>query len=243
LIEAYDRLLLRVIGFPALVPRPNMIASWMRRPLRAEYFAEGLQAIEWTVEERGLAGLSDLGGIPWTMPMERFFESWTEVIFRAVAQRTGAAVRTGRMRETTVPISWEPPYEGSQKSLVPDIRLEWESTTLIADAKYKRHWEELQDVGWARLDEDFRDQHRSDLLQVLAYANLSRTPQVIACLVYPCSVETWTRLRNLGRLFHQAEIVAGSRVVKVWLTAVPISAETSRIVEPLVAECQKALCG
>ena len=31
---------------------------------------EGMQAIDWTVEERGLAGLSDLEGIPWTMPME-----------------------------------------------------------------------------------------------------------------------------------------------------------------------------
>ena len=50
----------------------------------------------------------------------------------------------GRKRETIHPLNWEPPYIGSQKSLVPDIWLEWDSTTLIVDAKYKRHWEELQ---------------------------------------------------------------------------------------------------
>ena len=33
----------------------------------------GLQAIEWTADERGLAGVSDLEGIPWTMPMNEFF--------------------------------------------------------------------------------------------------------------------------------------------------------------------------
>jgi hypothetical protein len=215
----------------------------MRRPLRSEHFSDGVQAIEWTIEERGLAGLSDLGGIPWTMPMEQFFEAWTEVVFRAVAQRTGAAVRCARMLETTVPISWEPPYAGSQKSLMPDIRLEWESTTLIADAKYKRHWEDLREMGWAGVDEYLRDQHRTDLLQVLAYANLARTPQVIACLIYPCSFETWVALRDRDRLLHRAEIAAGSRSLKVWLTAIPISAETSSIADPLVAECQKALRG
>jgi hypothetical protein len=43
--------------------------------MRADSFVEGLQAIDWTVEERGLAGLSDLEGIAWTMPMELFFEA------------------------------------------------------------------------------------------------------------------------------------------------------------------------
>jgi 5-methylcytosine-specific restriction endonuclease McrBC regulatory subunit McrC len=126
---------------------------------------------------------------------------------------------------------------------MPDIWLEWESTTLIADAKYKRHWEELREIGWAGVDEYLRDKHRTDLLQVLAYANLARTQQVIACLIYPCSLETWTRLRDLNRLLHRAEITAGSRRVKVWLTAIPISSETGKIADPLVAECQKVLRG
>ncbi len=51
-----------------------------------ESFVEGLQAIHWTVEERGLAGLSDLEGIPWTMPMEQFFEAWVETVMRSRAR-------------------------------------------------------------------------------------------------------------------------------------------------------------
>jgi len=103
--------------------------------MRGEPFINGVQAIEWTIDERGLAGLSDLEGIPWMMPMDQFFESWIETVFRVVAQRTGGQMRVGRKRETVHAVNWEPPYLGSQKSLVPDIWLEWESATLIVDAK------------------------------------------------------------------------------------------------------------
>jgi 5-methylcytosine-specific restriction endonuclease McrBC regulatory subunit McrC len=58
--------------------------------------------------------------------------------------------------------------------MLPDIWLEWESATLIVDAKYKRHWEELQQRSWMNVEEELREQYRNDLLQVLAYANLAR---------------------------------------------------------------------
>ena len=119
--------------------------------------------------------MSDLEGIPWTMPMDEFFEAWVEPAFRAVAQRTGAQVSVGRKRETVRPLNWDPPYQGSQKSLVPDIWLVWDNLTLIIDAKYKRHWEELQRHSWSNVEGKLREQHRDDLLQVLAYANLART--------------------------------------------------------------------
>src|SRR5260370_36094536 len=119
--------------------------------------------------------------------MDKFLEAWVETVFRIVAQRTGGKMRVGRKGETTRPINWEPPYLGSQKSLVPDIWIAWDSATVIIDAKYKRHWEELQRTSWSSLESEIREQHRTDLFQVLAYANLARTSRVIACLVYPCS--------------------------------------------------------
>ena len=132
--------------------------------------------------------------------MEQFFEAWVETIFRVVAQHTGAKVRVGRKLETTHPVNWEPPYIGSQKSLIPDIWLEWDSVTLIVDAKYKRHWEEFQRHPWSNLEEELREQHRNDLLQVLAYSNFARSATVIACLVYPCSPQSWDSLRDRKRL-------------------------------------------
>jgi 5-methylcytosine-specific restriction endonuclease McrBC regulatory subunit McrC len=122
---------------------------------------------------------------------------------------------------------------------VPDIWLEWESATLIVDAKYKRHWEELQQRSWTNIEEELREQHRKDLLQVLAYANLAQTQTVIACLAYPCSPENWNSWRERGRLIHRAELTVGSRAVHVWLTAVPMATYVAQIASGLSEELRK----
>lgn len=241
LIELAQQLLQRVQAIPLYIPSQTALGAWMRRPMRTEQFVNGMQAIEWTVDERGLAGLSDLEGIPWTMSMDQFFEAWVETVFRVVVQRTGGQMRVGRKRETTHPIHWEPAYLGSQKSLVPDLWLEWDRTTLIVDAKYKRHWEEFQYQSWSNLEEQLREQHRNDLLQVLAYANLARTPNAIVCLAYPCSATSWESLRERGRLFHKAELTVGSRALHLWLTALPMATAVDRVAIPLAEELRSAL--
>ncbi len=241
LIEAGQELLCRVQDVPVHIPSSTTLGAWLHRPMRTEHFVDGLQAIEWTVDERGLAGLSDLEGIPWTMPMDQFFEAWVETVFTCVVRRTGGQMRVGRKRETTHPINWDPSYLGSQKSLVPDLMLEWDTTTVIVDAKYKRHWEELQLKSWSRLEEELREQHRHDLLQVLAYANLARTSLVIACLVYPCSAATWHSLCERGRLMHKAQITVGSKSLRLWLTAIPMSNAVEEVSAPLAADIQSAL--
>lgn len=240
LIEFGQELLGRVQSVPVYIPSAMTLGTWMQRPFRTEHFTNGLQAIEWTIDERVLAGLSDREGIPWMMPMDQFFEAWVETVFRVVAQRTGGQLKVGRKRETTHPINWAPPYFGSQKSLVPDVWLEWDSVTLIVDAKYKRHWEELQNP-WSRVEVELREQHRNDLLQVLAYANLARTSKVIACLVYPCSPQSWASLRERGRLIHRAELTVGSRSLNLWLTALPMATAVEHIAGPLADDLRIAL--
>jgi len=241
LIDLGQDVLRRVQDVPVHIPSSTKLGSWLHRPMRTESFADGLQAIEWTVDERGLAGLSDLDGIPWTMPMDQFFEAWVETVFASVARRIGGHMKTGRKRETTHAIDWDPPYLGSQKSLVPDLMLEWETTTVIIDAKYKRHWEEFQRDSWSRMEEVLQEQHRNDLLQVLAYANLAQTPLVIACLVYPCSSATWQSLRDRERLVHKAQITVGSKSLHLWLTAVPMANRVEEITMPLATEIQSVL--
>jgi 5-methylcytosine-specific restriction endonuclease McrBC regulatory subunit McrC len=240
LITLYQETLRKVWDSPAHEPSPRNLASWLQRPLRSQHFAEGIQAIEWTVDERGLAGLSDLEGIPWMMPMDQFFEAWVETVLHAVARETGGRLRVARKRETTQPLKWDPPYTGSQRSLMPDMLLEWDSTTLIVDAKYKRHWVELQDRSWFESAEELKEQHRHDLLQVLAYSNVARTENVIACLAYPCSPENWSYLQANGRLIHKAELAAGHRSLRVWLTALPMATSIDKIAPP-IAEAVKAV--
>lgn len=241
LIEFAQQILQRVQEVSPYVPSATTFAGWLRRPMRRDRYLEGLQAIEWTVEERGLAGLSDLEGLPWVMPMDQFFEAWVETIFGVVAQRVGAQMKVGRKRETVHPIRWEPPYLGSQKSLIPDILMEREDVTVIVDAKYKRHWEELHQHSWSNTVEELRDEHRNDLLQVLAYANLARTSRVIVCLAYPCSPERWNSLQERGRLIHRADLTIGSRSLHLWLTAVPMSLTLERVASHVADELRPAL--
>lgn len=232
LIALAESLLQRVGGVPSRPPAVGEVQAWLRRPLRTDTVIEGLQAIDWTIEERGLAGLSDLDGIPWAMPMEQFFEAWVETIVRKATRRTGGFLKVGRRRETVSPLIWEPPYLGSQRSLVPDLILELENVAVVVDAKYKRHWEELQDGGWRGQADELHEQHRADLLQVLAYANLVSTRDVVCCLIYPCSMTTWESLARRGLLFHHSELPNRGRRVRVWLTAVPMSADAERVASP-----------
>lgn len=233
LVEICEHLLLKVRGIAPVLPPPGTFQQWMQRPMRSTQFLDGLQAIEWTAEERGLAGLSDLEGIPWTLPMNDFFEAFAETVLQTVARRLGAQLKVGRRRETTRPINWLPTFVGSQRSLIPDLWLEWQGTTLIVDAKYKRHWQEMQHNSWSSVEDEIREQHRNDLLQVLAYGNLASTERVIACLMFPCCAGLWKDLLEANRLIHKAELQAGSRSVQLWLTAIPMGLAPSEIGAPL----------
>ncbi len=221
---------------PPRPPTPGNLDAWLRGPLRTEVFRDGLQAIEWTVDERGLAGLSDLEGLPWVLPMDAFFEAWMETVLTGVARRIGGSLRTGRRRQTIAALNWEPPYLGSQRFLLPDLILERGDTTIIVDAKYKEHWEEMGKHAWGELDAELRERHRLDLLQVMAYANLATTPRILVCLAYPCRPATWASLAQRDRRFHRAALAAGSRRVEILLTAVPMQPEVEPIVGAMAQE-------
>jgi McrBC 5-methylcytosine restriction system component len=236
LLALAQSLMERVRDTPPRPPTPGRLEAWLRGPLKAEVFRDGLQAIEWTADERGLAGLSDLAGLPWVMPMDAFFEAWMERLLESVARKIGGSLRSGRRRQTIAPLNWEPPYLGSQRFLLPDLILERGDTTIIVDAKYKEHWEEMGKQSWGQLDAVVRERHRADLLQVLAYANLAATERVIVCLAYPCQPATWTSLAGRGRLFHRAALAAVPRRIEILLTAVPMQAEVDAVIDALSRE-------
>ena len=125
-----------------------------------------------------------------------------------------------------------PPYLGSQKSLVPDLVIVRDDTTIIIDAKYKEHWEDMQQRRWADLEEELRERHRADLLQVLAYSTVARTSRVLVCLAYPCTEERWLSLRARNLLVHRASLPLTDRRVELILVAFPLS---TRAVEEAVS--------
>jgi hypothetical protein len=241
LIEFGNRVLDRVRQFASVTPTPGLLSSWLQRPMRNEHFVHGIQSISWTVEERGLAGLSDLEGIPWRLPMDQFFEAWVETVLTNVCKETGGRLKTGRNRETVFGIDWRPAYQRSQSALIPDFWIEYGNLQVIVDAKYKRHWEELQLHSWSRLEDQLREDHRNDLMQILAYGSLAEASNVVVCLAYPCGQATWESLKERGRLLHRAEIVVGARKVRLWLTAIPMSQRSTEAGSELTVELWKVL--
>lgn len=235
LIEKCQRLWRQVRDAPTVAATAaSMDRIRNEQPLQRDAFERGLDAIEWTVDERGLAGLGELAGLPWRLPMEAFFEAWVETVAERYCRLRGGTLRTGRTHETVVPLSWDPPYLGSQSSLRPDFMIRRGPQALILDAKYKSHWEELNVDEWHRTRHSLREQHRSDLLQVLAYANLADVSHVTACLVYPCHHSTWESLAERDRLVHKAELGAGRRTVELVLAAVSMETapdEALRVLE------------
>jgi hypothetical protein len=240
LVDLCDQILLELNNIEAVIPTPREISNWLRSPMSSEAISEGVEAIQWTTDERGLAGASDMSGLPWAMRMDSFFEAWIETLFGVIARRTGGKLKSGRLRQTVRALEWEPAYIGSQKSLIPDIWIEWPNLTAIIDAKYKRHFEELNITSWKEADQQLREQHRHDLLQILAYGALAHTRDVLVCLIYPCQPSTWKSLNERGRLFHRAEISVPNRRVQLWLTAAPIGETQSRIIEQFELQFRSA---
>lgn len=233
LIETCRELLERVSDVQARAPRDAMVDGWGGGPLTSDVFEKGLEAIDWTVDERGLAGLGDVAGLPWRMSMAAFFESWVESTVRRLATSRGGTVRVARDAETTTPIRWDPPFLGSQTSLKPDVILERPDHTIVFDAKYKSHWEEIDERSWRAVRDDLRERHRHDLLQVLAYANLPRTDRVTACLVYPCHPDTWRDLRQRDRITHTAEVTSRRQHLQLVLAAIPMAGDASEVATEL----------
>lgn len=226
-------LLRAVEEVPPVAPTRRQLESWFKIPLASRALFDGLNAITWTTDETGLGGTADWRGLPWAMCMEQFFEAWVETVFERYTRRFGGLLRTGRRRETIAPIAWERAYLGSQKFLLPDLVIEQEERVIFVDAKYKDHWEELRQRRWLQLEDEIRERHREDLLQVLAYSTLSDRKATTACLAYPCTPETWSSLRGRGMLSHRGAIYAGRRKIDLVLVAVPIGNALEEVAECL----------
>lgn len=235
LMQICVALLHLVDEFAPMPPTRKQLESWFRTPLSSPAFLDGLNAITWSAEETGLGGMTDWRGLPWSMSMDQFFEAWVETVFQRFTKRFGGILRAGRRRETITPIAWERPFLGSQKFLLPDLIIEQEARTIFVDAKYKDHLDALQRHRWSELEDDLRERHRDDLLQVLAYSTLSESKEITACLAYPCTPETWESLSERDMLSHRAAIYAGSRKIGLVMIALPMGGNLDEMVRQIGA--------
>lgn len=231
LIEICLTLIDKVKKYLPIKPNQLFYHRYLKNPLKSEIFRKGITAIEWTTADKGLAGIGDLNGLPWMMSMELFYEAWLETVVEKLSTIIGGIIKTGRKRETITPLSWDPPFLGSQKFILPDIILVKDSWTIIFDAKYKDHWEELNFSSWQYLEAEIKERHRNDILQILAYSSLSNSSNIICCLVYPCKLSTWTSLQKRNRAYHNASITIDDRKIRLILTAIPMEITTEKAAE------------
>lgn len=242
LVEYARQLLAKVKHVPPQKPQSLHLQQLQSRSkqLTGTTMHQGIEAIEWTVQEKGLAGLGDFHGLPWMMSMETLFEAYVESVMERLLRLRGGVLKRGRTRETIVPIHWDPPITGSQRYLMPDLIIERDEVSCIVDAKYKDHWEDLNVDSWMRLEEEIRNRHRHDVHQILAYAatheagvigavnssgeylfDTSDRKSIICCLMYPCTRETWLSLVSRNRHIHEAELGHSGQNIRLMLTAMP----------------------
>ncbi|MFZ5825375.1 MAG: 5-methylcytosine restriction system specificity protein McrC [Bacillota bacterium] len=221
LADLAARLLELLVEQTGLRPRRTELERWGRTGMLDEPLRLGLEAMAWVEEERGMGGGRELDGLAWTLSLERLWEAYVEGVIRREARLTGGEVKVGRLRETTIPISWSDPAHRSLGHLEPDIVVRRGRSVHVVDAKYKAHLAELDDLGWRRFTDEVRAAHRADIHQVLAYAGLFDADEITATLVYPLRRQTWADLQAHGRDRVSAELIHGGRRILLTLRGLP----------------------
>ena len=192
-----------------------------------ETLRQGIEAISWIVDERGLGGGNERDGLAWALHLNRLWESYVERIYRREAARTGGDVRVGRLGETVFPLEWTDPTHRTLGHLIPDMVIRRGRSIQIVDAKYKAHLAEVNDSGWKQFEGETRDAHRADLHQVLAYASLYEAEEITATLVYPLRFATYASLSERGRDRSFADLLHGGRRVRLEMRGLPFGLERS----------------
>lgn len=223
LIELIEILLVDLIE---IAPKPTnkvFLSNELRKnPLTSQNLVNGFQALNWIVDEKGLAGNNETDGLAWKIPISELFERWVEAIFTNWAKDIGGNLKTANKGDAVVSLIWSNSRIKSLAHLAPDIVVETYDTAYIIDAKYKGFFEELDDDKWWALSEEIKSEHRHDLHQVLAYASLFDKPRIVSLLAYPTYESTYSHLSNIGKTISRASIPLSNKQVEVGILGLPL---------------------
>jgi 5-methylcytosine-specific restriction endonuclease McrBC regulatory subunit McrC len=224
LIGKIEFLLNLIRDVPSKIPSSNSLNQILRdNSIPSIQFLNGLQAITWIREERGLAGQREPDGLAWNMKMSDLFEKWVEAVITIWARKFGGIITSSRKDTSRVAIHWENSSLKSLSNLIPDVVVETNDTVYIFDAKYKKLYEELDDQKWRELSHELQEEHRHDLHQVLAYASLYNKPRIVSILAYPLTDDTYTRLSNRSRLLNRAHISIENKTLEIGIFGLPLT--------------------
>jgi len=233
LVAIADAVLVNLSDVIALVPARDELRRLADTGTVLDVFMKnGLEALGWIVDERGLGGGREMAGLAWALRLDELWERYVEGIVRSEVAMSGGSVRVGRKGETVFPLEWTDPSHRSMGHLVPDIVVTNRNAIQIVDAKYKAHMAELDEQGWQRFTADSREAHRADIHQILAYASLYSADEVRATLVYPLRTATYDALKQRGRDVSVANLLHGARQVRLELRGLPFGRGDATAYDP-----------
>lgn len=216
-------LLEKVMDVPSRRPqRGELDRALGGGPLASVALREGLRAMGWIVDERGLGGGRTSDGLAWTLPLEILWERYVERFVQDDAARSGGRVRIGRKGETIIPLAWNDAGHRALGHLVPDFIVHRPDRIEIVDAKYKSHFMDLDVTRWMALADEVQSSMRADIHQVLAYAAaIGQSRQVVTTLVYPVTHSLFTELLMEKRTESVAVIPVGLTELVLRVRALP----------------------
>ncbi len=231
LAEQTQALILQVQDVLPRVPDRRTLQQILQSVgLPSDVLCNGIQALGWIVDERGLAGEADIDGLAWTLPMYELFERWVGYLVSHWAKSIGGEVRLGYRGQTTVPLDWSRRSVDTLSSLIPDFVVRHGDQVYIFDAKYKGHFEEFDEQRWFEVRDELHTEHRHDVHQILAYASLYEASKISAVLIYPLRLRQWERLAHNDQAIISAALTQAGRQLDLKLIGVPI--ELSAAVSP-----------
>jgi hypothetical protein len=139
-----------------LVPKRGVLEHQLRSRFLSRTVQQGIEAICWIVDKRGLGGGRELDGLAWTLQLDRLWEAYVETVIREEVATMGGDVAVGRLGQTVFPLDWTDSVHRTLGHLVPDIVVRKGRSVQIVDAKYKAHLAELDDARWSTLSDEIR---------------------------------------------------------------------------------------
>jgi 5-methylcytosine-specific restriction endonuclease McrBC regulatory subunit McrC len=222
LVSKIKNLLALVNDVAARQPRRGELDLQLGGPMASDVLREGLRAMGWIVDERGLGGGRSSDGLAWALPLDQLWERYVEHLVRDEATRTRGQLRIGSAGETTVPIPWANSGMRALGHLIPDFVIYRPDEIEVVDAKYKSHFADLDGLHWSAQDEVVRESMRADIHQVLAYAATADADRPVrATLYYPVPIKHFAYLEETGQTASVAQVAAGMRTVTLCLKAAP----------------------
>lgn len=218
------RLVQSIAETPLFPSRHDLQSAGRVDALLSAAIGRGLQALGWLVDERGLGGGREMDGLAWTLRLDHLWELYVASHLARETRVTGGQLLAGHRGQTVFPLRWDDPSLRSMGHLAPDIVVRRQDELLVYDAKYKAHLAELDETGWAYMADEWRESHRADVHQALAYAALFESHKVTTTLVYPLRPATFEALHARGRDVAQAELFHGGRHLTLRLRGLPFGA-------------------